>query len=381
MKPIAIALILLSAAAALSYAAKKSTVDDLKQTLLTLHEGNKSDQDIATRLKEIDLGEQLTASTRESLQQYAPGPLAAQQFDILEGKTAVLIPPHTDLPQTAPPDTASQKAILAKAIDYVTGVYMQNPHLVATRATTRYQDGVTSIHTNSGVGNNMPNVGRSWEPPDMTVRLIGSHSDSIETENGVELIRLVKQKQPWGQNGQISEGGPGPVLSVILQEAAEAGTLGWRRWQTIHGRTVAVFAFAVPKKKSHYEVHYCCFPVTEDTGRMGYEGTGANLQYNTDWKDFKSVAAYHGELFIEPDTGVIVRVITQAELKPTDFVHQEDMRIDYGQVLIDGQPRILPVESFTLNEVVPNGDNYAARYSIRHTLFHVVYTNYEPVPK
>jgi hypothetical protein len=76
MKPIAIALILLSAAAAPSYAAKKSTVDDLKQTLLTLHEGNKSDQDIATRLKEIDLGEQLTASTRESLQQYAPGPLA-----------------------------------------------------------------------------------------------------------------------------------------------------------------------------------------------------------------------------------------------------------------------------------------------------------------
>ena len=167
------------------------------------------------------------------------------------------------------------------------------------------------------------------------------------------------------------------MLSVILQEAAAAGTLNWRRWQTIQGKTVAVFSFAVPKKKSHYEIHYCCFPVTEDTGRMGYEGTGANLQYNTDWKDFKSIAGYHGEFYVDPDTGVIVRLVTQAELKPTDFVHQEDMRIDYGQVVVEGKPIILPVRSITLNEVVPNGDNYAARYSVRHTLFLVSYLNYE----
>ncbi len=71
-------------------------------------------------------------------------------------------------------------------------------------------------------------------------------------------------------------------------------------------------------------------------------------------------------------------MVTQAELKPTDFVHQEDMRIDYGEVLLGGKPAILPVQSFTLNEVVPNGDNFAARYSIRHTLFHVTYSNYWP---
>jgi hypothetical protein len=35
------------------------------------------------------------------------------------------------------------------------------------------------------------------------------------------------------------------------------------------------------------------------------------------------------------------------------------------------------VRSITLNEVVPNGDNYAARYSVRHTLFLVSYLNYE----
>ena len=35
-------------------------------------------------------------------------------------------------------------------------------------------------------------------------------------------------------------------------------------------------------------------------------------------------------------------------------------------------------DSFTLTEVVPNGDNYAAIYSIRHTLFSVTYTDYRP---
>lgn len=375
MKRIATLLILLSAAAS-SYAAKKLTVDDLKQTLVALR--GKSDQDVATRLKEIQLGEQLTASTRDALKEYLPGPLAAEQLQILEGRSAMLAPPQSELPPTAAPDTAMQKAILAKTVDFITKVYMQGPHLVATRTTTRYQDGVESINTNSGMQNNMPNgIGKSWEPPDMTMRLVGSHSDSVGSEKGVELVPPVKQKAPWGRNGQISEGGPGPVLSVILQEAAAAGTLNWRRWQTIQGKTVAVFSFAVPKKKSHYEVHYCCFPVTEDTGRMGYEGTGANLQYNTDWKDFKSVAGYHGEFYVDPDTGVIVRLVTQAELKPTDFVHQEDMRIDYGQVVVDGKPVILPTHSITLNEVVPNGDNYAARYSVRHTLFLVSYLNYE----
>ncbi len=234
MKRFAILLILI-AAAAIAHAAKKFTIDDLKQTLVALQQGGKTDQDIATRLKEIELSEQLTASTRESLKQLAPGPLAGEQFDILEGRAAVLVPPHTELPDTAAPDVATQKAILAKAVDYVTKVYMQSPHLLVSRATSRYQDGVESIHTNSGVANNMPGAGGTFTVPNMTMRLIGAHTDTVETDKGLELIQQVKQKQPWGQNGQISEGGPGPVLSVILQEAAAAGTLNWRRWTASRG--------------------------------------------------------------------------------------------------------------------------------------------------
>jgi hypothetical protein len=213
--------------------------------------------------------------------------------------------------------------------------------------------------------------------PKMFMRFFGTHAEEIETDKGAEQIPVVKTKVPWGANGQVSEGGPGPSLSVILQEAADGGKLNWLRWETVSGKQFAVFSFAVDKKKSQYVVHYCCFPVTGDTGRMGYEGTAANFQTATDWKDFKSTVPYRGEFFIDPDSGIIIRLITQAGLKPSDFVHQEDIRIDYAPLVIDGKPLVLPIDSFTLTEVVPNGDNYAAVYSVRHTLFTAVYENYQ----
>ena len=369
--------LLLFAIATPAWSAKKITVQELKDTLASLQEAKKDDFEVSTRLKEVELSEQLTASTLKDLMQYSPGAQSTVQLNILEGRSALLAPPAADLPATPAPDVAAQRALLAKTVDYVTRTYMQNPHLTALRTTSRFQDGVTNIRTNSGMTNNMPNGDRVWATPNKFMELIGTHTSPVETDKGVEKVSMQKSSAPWGQNGQTSEGGAGPVLSVILQEAADAGTLKWLRWETVNGKPTAVFSFAVEKKKSRYAVNYCCFPVTEDAGRMGYEGTGANFQTGTSWIDFKTTVGFHGELFIDLGTGAIVRMDTQAELKPTDFVHQEDMRIDYGAVVVDGKPYMLPVDSFTLTEVVPNGDNYAAVYSIRHTLFNSTYANYQ----
>ncbi|MDR3727205.1 MAG: hypothetical protein P4K86_09210 [Terracidiphilus sp.] len=368
-------LVLLTVAAP-AWAGKKSTVQELKDTLIALQEARKGDEDVATQLKQVELSEELTRATMNSLTPYLPGPLSTEQMYVLEGRSAVLAPPASDLPTTPAPDVATQKAILSKAVEYVTKTYMQNPHLTVSKSTTRFQDGVETIRTNSGMTSNMPNTDRIWATPNMFMRFLGTHAATVESDKGIELAPPVKQKTPWGQNGQVSEGGPGPILSVILQEAAVAGKLSWLRWETIGGKPAAVFSFAVDKKKSHYEVNYCCFPVTSDTGRMGYEGTDPNFQTGTDWKAFKTIVGYRGEFFIDPDTGVVRRLVTQAALKPTDFVHQEDMRIDYGPVAVGGKEYVLPVDSFTFTEVVPNGDNYAARYSVRHTLFNVTYANY-----
>jgi hypothetical protein len=361
-----------------AWAAKKITVQQLKETLVSLQQAKKGDEDVANRLKDVELSEELTRSVMNDLAQYIPGQLSTEQLEILEGRSAILAPPASDLSAATTPNVATQKAILAKAVDYVTKIYMQNPHLSADKTTSRFQDGVENIRTNSGMTSNMPNIGHAWDLPSIYMRLLGSHTAQVESDKGVEKLVVVKNKVPWGQNGQISEGGLGPVLSVILEDAAAGGKLNWLRWETVNGRQTAVYSFSVDKKKSRYEVNYCCFPVTEDAGRMGYEGVEANFQTGTDWKPFKTIVGYHGEFFIDPDTGTVVRLVTQAALKPTDFVHQEDMRIDYGPVPVGNRTYMLPLDSFTITEVVPNGDNYAARYSIRHTLFTAAYQNYRP---
>jgi hypothetical protein len=82
-------------------------------------------------------------------------------------------------------------------------------------------------------------------------------------------------------------------------------------------------------------------------------------------------------LFINPDTGLVVRVITRADMKPTDFVTRENRRIDYGLVAVTGKRYLLPRASITAMEAVPNGDNDSATCTVRHTLFHSSYQNYK----
>jgi hypothetical protein len=176
--------------------------------------------------------------------------------------------------------------------------------------------------------------------------------------------------------------GPVSPLSTILQEATASGNPKWLRWESINGAQIAVFSFAVEKKKTHYTINYCCFPDTMTAGLLSSSGRGisastGNLQTANDWKNFKVSAGYHGELFIDPNSGTIVRTITQADFKPSDFVHYEYIRTDYAPLPAGGKTLFVPVRSFTIAEIVPNGDSFAAHYSVRHSLVTQDYKDYQ----
>jgi hypothetical protein len=218
--------------------------------------------------------------------------------------------------------------------------------------------------------------------------LISSTEKPIEFANGAEKADAGKDKGQWGMNGQIVLFGQSPVLSTVLQEAQAAGKINFLRWETVNGKTAAVYAFSVDKKKTHYEVNYCCFPDLDQTGRMSYSGptqgnmnpvAHGNMQFTTFWHNFKTTVPYHGEIFVNPETGIIIRLVTQAEFKNTDVVHQEDQRIDYGPVTVGAKILVLPMQTFVNTEVVPNGDTGAGKYSTRHTLFIAEYKGYQPV--
>jgi hypothetical protein len=369
MKRLGWILVLLLAASP-AWAAKKITVQQLKDLLISWQQANKTDAAVADYLRNVRLSEQMTSGVKISLVKYAPGPFSVEQIEILEGLCAFLPPPASDLPSTPAPDAAMQNAILAKAQNYVTSIYIQNPHLTATKQSFRYQDDVGNMSTTPGIDDSAPNI---------AIRMRDINTDTIESDQGIE--KTPNKKERTQRTGLISDGGPGPSLGVVLQEATAAGKLAWLRWETVDGRPAAVFSFAVEKKKSRVEVNFCCFPHTEtetDIAGLGGGPLPGNVQSLTELRPFRKSVGYHGEIFIDPEKGNVRRLIFSADLKPTDFVHQQDIRTDYGTVFGASRNYSLPINSFILTEVVPNGDSNGARYFARHALFKVTYQNYQP---
>jgi len=367
-------LVLLAAGTPSWAAARKITVEQLGDMLHKMQEFKKADADVATELKQIELTEELKHATMDRLSSAVPGPLSTEQMYVLEAKCATLAPPPADLPATPAPDAAAQKALLDKALGYAADKFAQLPGLTATKTTRRFQDNTQAPANNNGMGGGSV---ASQSPDSLFVHYIGSNAAPVELQNGVEKLPKKKDSTQWGSNGQIVSQGQGPALNAILQEARTAGTINWLRWETINGRQAGVFKFGVDKKKSHYAITYCCFPDLDHTGGASLFG---QTQVYTHWVPFSGNEPYHGQIFVDTATGVILRLVIETDLKSSDPVKQEETRIDYGAVMIDDKPLIVPVRTFLITEVAPSGDSAigTGKYASRHTLFTTEYTDYKP---
>ena len=377
-----------------AWGAKKITVAELKATLAEMHKDNKSDADVANALKQLELSEELTRNTMNDLVGDTPGPLSTEQIYVLEARSSLLSPPASDLPSAAAPDAAAQKAMLDKAGDYVSKTYAVLPALSATKTTIRFQDNVEAAAPSSGMHGSATDVstGSGFVSPYQFIHYLNSTDSPVASEHGAEKMPGDKDKTPWGANKMIALEMPDPSLTTVFPEAQASGDLKFLRWELVNGKQTAVYSFDVSKKKGHLPVTVCCFPEVNQTGVANFSsasmaqargggagGAKGNFQTNTDWSEYKTTVPYHGEFFIDPDSGVVMRMITEPELKQTDVVHQVDERVDYAPVNVGGKTLVLPVKTITTTEVVPNGDsNAAGRFSIRRTLFTAEYKGYQP---
>jgi len=381
-----IALLLILAIPAWS-ATRSLTVDQLRLLLTDLQRASKSDDQVATELKSVDLTEELTASTMQTFGNLVPGPLSTEQIYVLQARSAMLPAPAADRPADPAPDPAAQQALLAKAQAYVAKTYSQLPILTATRMSARFQDGVEAVHSFSGMNQGTAqDTDPLWQTTNLNVRLVNTATAPVESANGIEKPSSGKDKTNWGANNLITPVTPPHPLPTLLQEATASGSLHFLRWERIADRKVAVFDFAVEKKKSKFGIDYCCFPSSDTAGMLSSGigisqgaangGTG-NLQTVSEWKPFKAAAGYHGEIFIDSELGVVLRTITTGDFKKTDFVHSESVRTDFAAQSIAGKTLIVPIQTFTVAEIVPNGDSFAAHYAVRHMFITQTYSGYK----
>jgi hypothetical protein len=386
-----------------AWAAKKLTVQQLKDQLVNLQQDRKTDVEVAAELKQVELTEELTRADLNKIVDFAPGKHTIEQIYVLEARSAVLPPPASNLPATPAPDAAAQTAILDKAVEYTTKSYAQLPHLTATKTTLRFQDNMAAIAACSGLVGCAKDVVTTpgfsnWAS---FVHFISSAETPVVSEHGTETMPSHKDKTPWGANGMITFQGSDSSLGVVFQDAQAAGSIQWLRWELINGKRAAVYSFNVPVTNSRLAVEACCFPKSTQIGVArfynsfdaynvagceaapgGAGGATGNFQTNTSYdQHFKATVPYHGEIFVDPETGIVVRLITQAEFKVSDEVQQEDQRIDYGPVKVGVNAMVLPVKTVLNTVVAPNGDTGAAKFTTRRTLFISEYKNYQPAAR
>jgi hypothetical protein len=151
--------------------------------------------------------------------------------------------------------------------------------------------------------------------------------------DGKEVLRAVKGKgrmQYPEEKGLVTKGTFGPILSTVMVDAAHS-EMKFSHWEQGSNGAKAVFAFAVPKDKSHYDVGY----KSPAGGEKSYD-----RQQNT---------GYHGEVAIDPVTGTILRLAIEADFDLDSAMVRADIMVEYGTVDIGGKSYTCPVRSVSLS--------------------------------
>jgi len=386
-----------------AWAARKLTVQQLSDLLASVQQNKKTDEELAADLKQIELTEELTRAATNKFVALAPGRSSIEQIYVLQALSAMLPPPASDLPTTPAPDAAAQKALLDKAVDYTAKYYAQLPPLTATKTTLRFQDNMEKVNDCSGMVGcaKGAELSSGLSKSISFIHYVNSTETQVVSEHGRELEPATKDKNPWGANRMIALQVPDPSLGVILQEVQSAQNIQWLRWELINGKPASVYTFKVPTKNSAFAVDVCCFPRSTQTGKAefynnfsaktvagseaapgGGGGVVGDFQTNTNFdQHFKAHVPYHGEIFVDAATGIVVRLILQAEFKASDEVQQEDWRIDYSPVMVGAKAMILPARTFLNTTVVPNGNSVSGKFSTRHTLFITDFKGYKPATR
>ena len=319
-------LILLVALAALAPpagAGTRVTVAKLDQALTAAIAAHKPDAEIARQIASLELSERLTDASLNRLNiRLAQDTLAAQALALLAERSAFLDPPVAELPGTAAPDGAARQRMLDAARNYVAQTLPRLPDFLATRTIKRYDDSPQALKNGA------------W-PVRAGLHLVGTSSREISIRNEREG-QAVKQGSAalQEQSGLTSWGEFGFLPALILTDT-DKGKITWSHWEQMAAGPAAVFHYAVPRSASHYEI-------------VGTIAHGPPWQ-PVDASTVRTVAAYGGSLWVDPETGAVLRLTLEIGENEVGQFKRFAVIVQYAPVQIDGRNFICPVRSLALD--------------------------------
>lgn len=338
-----------------SVALQPVSADQLEHVLAQSH--GLSDTDLAAKLSDLELTEQFSSARVAHWRSNLAGPRSERALVALADRSIFLAPPAAEIPAAPAPSFSEQRRIMTVAAAYVTQAIPQLPHFYATRAITHYEgDPATATGAASAV--------------DTDVHAVRITRNIVQYRDGQELdspLTQVSVHSPALDEGLRTWGIFGPVLSLVLLDAAQ-NKLSWERWEKGPlDSPIAVFSFSVPRDRSHYEVSYCC--TLSDYGMENHP--------------FEQMTGYHGEIAVDPGSGAILRLEIQADLETSDPISQANIAVEYGSVLLGGVEYVCPLRSVSISiaptiRYTPDAEG-SVRRSMgppRMLLNHVEFSNY-----
>lgn len=322
----------LEAASSSSCPAETWTIHQLRSDL-EKRSARRSDKSIAEKLSTVQLSQQLTQRTLNSLSrefQFGSRTLAA--LDFLTLQSALLDPPREEFVKNDPPDNTACSTMFRAAAEFASAALSHMPDFIATRSTSSWDDAPPP-----------PNSVTGFVPAFVQIHPSGSSEEDITYREGREVgldgaAKLSMHTQAQGASGFTSRGEFGPLLRLILSDGFQS-RLQWLRWENIADTTAAVFRYSVPESKSKFRLNFCCALIQRGrSGLDGSSGSGENVS-------FGGTPAFQGELYLDPVSGAVLRITVRTIVDKANPVRAAGLAIDYGPVEIGGKTYICPIHS------------------------------------
>lgn len=284
------------------------TVDELVSFIRSAIQAKYDDKKIADEVLKIKLVNRLDAATVEQVQHMGAGQKTIAALHKLAEASAGL-PAAAGAPKAAPtalapPDPAELQQILAairaNALNYTESL----PNYICTQVTKRHVD---------------PTGTESWRVADTIMEQL-SYVDQKENYKVVMVNdHLVTNNLQHDQLGGASSSGEfASILRTIFDPGTETD-FGWERWTTLGGKRTCVFHFRV--RQQRYSIHH--------------EGSKRTV-----------VTGFHGLIFANRDTKMVMKVNLECDDIPADFpIQSVALELNYDTVEISGQQFVLPLLS------------------------------------
>jgi hypothetical protein len=150
--------------------------------------------------------------------------------------------------------------------------------------------------------------------------------------NGEPTLRGYQQA-----GGTVSRGEFGTLLFALFYPQSQ-GDFRWKGWTTLRKRRAARFSFRIARENSIYRIQYG--PVPDGPNDI--------------------VVAYHGEVYVDEETHMTLRLKLQAEI-PNGFpISLNDSTVDYAFAAVGGKQYLLPSHA----RVLTRSGKYAAENNV-----------------